>query len=145
MLLTNTPELFKKCGVYNPEISDHHLIYVEMTEKVCQYKTRIITFRRTKNRDLELLYQELINTPWYVSDIFTFIDVEYDYWRGLFESVVNKYVPVKRKKVKEQDIPYMTRVWKNALRKERKYTGKFPKYCMAENLELANSRGSTET
>jgi len=125
MLLTNTPELFKRCGVYNPEISDHHLI---ITEKVCKCKTKIITFRRTKNTDLELLYQELINAPWHVGAIFTFIDVKYDYWRGLFGSVVNKYVPVKRKKVREQDIPYMTRVWKNALRMERKYTGKFPKY-----------------
>lgn len=39
------------CSVYHPEISDHHLICVEMTEKVCQYKTKIITFRRTKNTD----------------------------------------------------------------------------------------------
>jgi len=42
------------------------------------------------------------------------------------ESVVSKYVPVKINKVREQDTPYMTWVWKNALRMERKYTGKFP-------------------
>lgn len=32
VLLTNTPEMFTRCGVYNPEISDHYLIYGEMTD-----------------------------------------------------------------------------------------------------------------
>ena len=78
MLLTNTPELFKRCGVYNSKISDLHLIYREMTEKVSKYKTKIITFRRTKNRDLDLLNQKLINTLWHVGDIFTCIDDKYE-------------------------------------------------------------------
>ena len=34
VMLTNNPDLFKNCGVYNPEISDHSTIYGEMTEKV---------------------------------------------------------------------------------------------------------------
>lgn len=34
VILTNTPELFKKCGTYEPEISDHRMIYGELTEKV---------------------------------------------------------------------------------------------------------------
>ena len=42
-------------------------------------------------------------------------------------------VPVKIKKVREQDTPYMTRVWKNPLRMEKKYTGKFH---TAENMKL---------
>lgn len=60
VLLTNTPELFKRCGVYNPEISDHYLIYGEMTEIACKHKHKIITFRQTKNTGFELLNQELI-------------------------------------------------------------------------------------
>ena len=69
-------------------------------------------------------------------DIFSCIDEKYDYWRGLFESVVHKYAPVKRKRVREQNIPYITRVWKNALRIKRKYTGKLTKDRTEENLEL---------
>lgn len=37
VMLTNNPDLFKKCGVYNPEISDHSMIYSEMTEKLKKY------------------------------------------------------------------------------------------------------------
>ena len=29
VLLTNTPEMFTRCGVYNPEISDHYIQYIQ--------------------------------------------------------------------------------------------------------------------
>ena len=39
VILTNNPELFKKCGVYQPEMSDHHMVFGEMMEKVHKDKT----------------------------------------------------------------------------------------------------------
>ena len=104
VLLTNTPELFKNCGVYTPEISDHYLIYGQMTEKVCKHKPKTMTFRQTKNADFELLNQELMNAPWQVGDIFTSTDDQYDYWKGLFEYVVDQHAPVKRKRVREKEV-----------------------------------------
>ena len=50
VLLTNTLEMFTRCGVYNPKISDHCLIYGEMTDKVCKHKPKTIAFRQTKAR-----------------------------------------------------------------------------------------------
>ena len=47
VLLTNTPEMFNKCGVYQPLFSDHYLIYGEMVEKVCKHKAQIIESRYT--------------------------------------------------------------------------------------------------
>ena len=43
VILTNAPEMFKKCGIYEPEISDHRMIYGELTEKVRRHKTKTIT------------------------------------------------------------------------------------------------------
>ncbi|KAL9969750.1 hypothetical protein ACROYT_G022005 [Oculina patagonica] len=136
MLLRNTPELFENCGVYNPEISDHYLIYGQMTEKVCKHKSKTITFRQTKNTDFELLNQELMNAPWQVGDIFASTDDQYDYWKGLFKNVIDQHAPVKRKRVREKDIPYMTENWKRALRTKRKYAKKFAQDRTVENLEL---------
>ena len=42
VMLTNNPALFKNCGVYNPEISDHSMIYGEMTEKVKKHTTKTL-------------------------------------------------------------------------------------------------------
>ena len=61
-------------GVYNPEISDHCLIYGEMTDKVCKHKPKTITFKQTRNTDFEVFNEDLKNAPWHVSDIFTCVD-----------------------------------------------------------------------
>ena len=108
VLLTNTPEIFTGCGVYNPEISDHCLIYGEMTDEVCKHSPKTITFRQTKITDFELFNEDQINAPCHVSDIFTCAGDKYDYWRGLFESVANQHAPIKMKRVREKDIPYIT-------------------------------------
>lgn len=81
VLLTNTPELFIWCGVY-PEKSDHYPIYGEMTDKIFKHKPNTITFRQTKNTDLELLTQDLIDAPWHIGDISSCVDDKYDHWRG---------------------------------------------------------------
>ena len=78
VLLTNTPELFKRYGVYNPELSDHYVIYGEIKEKVRKHRPKITTFRQIKNTDFELLNQDLLNAPWNVSDIFSSTDIGKD-------------------------------------------------------------------
>ena len=136
VILTNRPELFRKCGVYNPEISDHCLVYGIMTEKVQQHRPKTITSRTTKITDTEKLNADLADAPWQVGDIFTNTDDQYDYWKGLFESILNKHAPFKKKRVREKDIPYMTDAWKKAIRNKRKYAILFAKDRTPENFEL---------
>jgi hypothetical protein len=59
ILLTNSPEIFRKCGTYNPEISDHYLIYGIMSQKI----RKVITFRSIKNTNQERLNQDLLEGP----------------------------------------------------------------------------------
>ena len=68
VILTTTPELFGKCGTYDPEISDHHLVYGVMTEKVRKHRPKIIRFRSVKNTDYKQLNQDLLDTPWHVAE-----------------------------------------------------------------------------
>ena len=136
VILTNTSELFRKCGVYDPAISDHSLVFGIMKENVCKCKSKVITFRSLKNTDIEQLNRDLLNAPWHVADIFNDIDDKYNYWSGLFESVVDAHAPLKRKKVRDKDTPYMTMEWKKAIRNKRKYAIKFAKDHTEENFEL---------
>lgn len=57
VILTNHPDLFKECGTYEPEISDHRLIHGELKEKVQKHNTETTIFRQTHNTDLEKLNQ----------------------------------------------------------------------------------------
>ena len=74
VILTNNPDLFKKCGVYQPEMSDHHMVFGEMMEKVHEHKTRTTTFRQTKSTDFEQLNPDLEAAPWHVGEIFYNVD-----------------------------------------------------------------------
>ena len=68
VLLTNRPFTFNKAGTYNPESSDHHLIYGLMNEKIIHYRPKTIDFRSLKNVDMDLLSDDLTKCPWHVGD-----------------------------------------------------------------------------
>ena len=55
---------------------------------------------------------------------------------GLFDSIADDHVPIKRKRVREKDIPYMTLEWKQAIRNKRKYAILFSNNRTPENFEL---------
>ena len=63
VLLTNAPQLFKKCGTYDPGISDHRLVYGVMTEHVRKHRPKTITFRDMRNIDVEQLNRDLTDAP----------------------------------------------------------------------------------
>ena len=44
-LLTNHKELFEDCGVYDPALSDHGLVYGFLNDMVKHQKGKIVTFR----------------------------------------------------------------------------------------------------
>lgn len=136
VIMTTSPELFRKCGTYEPGMSDHCLVYGVMTEKICKHKSKIITFRNVKNIDQKQLNQDLLVAPWHVADIFNGIDDKNDYWNGLLESIINEHAPIKSKRVRERDVPYMTMEWKKAIRNKRKYAVEFAKNRTQENFEL---------
>ena len=78
------------------------------------------TFRQMKNTNFELLNRDLSYAPWHVGHIFTDIDDKYDYWKCLFDSVVDDHAPITKIRVRE-DIPYMTTEWKQAITNKRTY------------------------
>ena len=135
VLLTNVPQLFKKCGTYDPGISDHRLVYGVMTEHVRKHRPKTITFRDMRNIDVEQLNKDLTDAPWQVGEIFCTTNDQYDYWNSLLESVLNKHAPIKTKRVREKGIPYMNLEWKKAIRNKRKFAIQFAKDRTLENFE----------
>ena len=86
VILTNKPELFKASGVLNPEISDHHLVYGIMKERVYQHERKVVTFRSTRTLDVEKFNEDLSCAPWNVMDTFDTLDEKYYYWESLFKA-----------------------------------------------------------
>lgn len=58
VILTNKPEHFRASGLSNPEISDHHITYGIITDKVFPNKRKTTTFRSAKAMDVEQFNKE---------------------------------------------------------------------------------------
>ena len=134
--MTNKPELFRTANVYDPGISDHAWVYGIMREKTIYHSSRVITVRNHKSIDEVMLLQDISSAPWRVGEIFDSIDDQYFYWSALLNDVLQEHIPLRKKRVRSRDVPYMTDQWKDAIRKKRKYSKMFAKNPIDENLQL---------
>ena len=50
--------------------------------------------------------------------------------------VINEHAPIKKMRVREKDVPFMTHQWKKAIRNKRKYARIFSKERSQENFEM---------
>ena len=71
------PELFKECGVWNPAITNHNMVYGLMMEKVGYHKSKLLSFRNRKNINEKELLKDLHMAPWHVGSIFDSTDDQY--------------------------------------------------------------------
>ena len=92
--------------------------------------------RNLKTTALELLTDDLSNTPWHMGDIFTEIDHRIDYWNGLMNYITNYHAPTRRKRMRGNDVPYMTSDWKKAIRKKRLFAKLYAKDKTEEKFKL---------
>ena len=136
VMLTDRSDYFIKLGTFDPEISDHCLIYGILNEKTIHYQPKTIMSRNLKTITFEPIAEELTNAPWKVGEVFNDIDDRVDYWNGLVRYVVDAHARLRKERVREIDVPYMTLNWKSAIRRKRKYAHLYAKNKTAENYEL---------
>lgn len=127
VLLSNRPELFQYSGNYYPCLSDHALIYGALKQKINLKKPKIITFRSFKNFDSELFKRHLDTAPWHIIQLFDDVDNQVHAWNLIMNDVLNDLAPVKKMRVRDKDVPYMTSEWKSANRVKGKANAKYLK------------------
>ena len=95
VILTNQPDFFREGGVYNPEISDHHMVYASLKERAVQHKTRILKVRSYKNFNEEKFKEDLKMAPCHVGESFESVDEHYEYWEALLNKIVDDHLPTR--------------------------------------------------
>ena len=143
--LINKPEIFKESDVYDPELSDHRMVYAVTRENAIHYPSKVISFRSFKNLNEDELLKDLSVAPRQVGNIFYSVDDRYFYWSKLVNDVLDNHAPKKKLRVWSRDVGYMTPEWKKAIRMKRKYTKKFAKDPSQENLINKNKWRNTAT
>ena len=112
VLLTNRSDLFDITGVVDFGLSDHALIYSFLKPRVKIYPSKIIMFRSFKD----------LNEDSFKSDVpqaMTNVDLnnisssndQYSPWHKEITKVLDRHMPIKKMRVRERDVPYITLEW----------------------------------
>ena len=53
--------------------------------------------------------------PWHIIQLFDEVDDQEHAWKLIMNDVLNDLAPVKKMRVRDKDVPYMTPEWKSAI------------------------------
>ena len=109
LLFTTDVELVQKVGCEQPGLSDHSLIYGQLSGKVERKKHAIQTVRCLGRCDVDNLVEDLDSAPWNVMDSLEDVDSRWAYWKKLFEEIVESHAPTKKARVKRKSLPWISR------------------------------------
>ena len=92
--------------------------------------------RSYKNFDPEHCKQRLSSAPWHVGQLFDDVDDQAYVWNALMNYILDEEAPVKKMRVLDKDVPYMTSHWKSAIRAKRKANEKYLQNKTPEKWDL---------
>ena len=72
-----------------------------------RYEKRHITYRSYRHFNEDTFLNDLECTPFQVSQIFDDIDDQLWFHNKLFDNIINKHAPLKKRVVKSCQLPYM--------------------------------------
>ena len=105
LLFSTSCEVFQHVGSEDPGLSDHSLIYGMLTCRVQGNKQELRKVRCLRKCDIEKLVSGLDAAPWSVMDALEDVDCQWDYWKNLFNKIVDSHVPMKKAQVRMKSLP----------------------------------------
>ena len=138
VMLTNKPRSFYKTTTIETGLSDHHKLILTFLRSYHSYKQKPknIIYRDTKNMNKEDFKNDIINLPF--NEIHRFSDPLTGFVT-LFTSIVDRHAPIKKRKVRGNNKPFMNHELSNAIKQKSKIRNKYNKWRSRENyLEWQN-------
>ena len=107
-LISNMPHKVITTGVSNITISDHYLIYAIHRNMPQRERPRLIETRNYKDFDAEIFLYDLSNQPWNNIKQLDDPNEMLSTWNTLFLNTLNTHAPIKRKRVRNTEAPWIT-------------------------------------
>ena len=108
VILASHPERFATSGNLHLGVSDHDLVFTVRKQKIPRQKAREIEYRSMKNLNEKELLEELEQVPWDSAYIFEDVDDLWNHWAKLYCDVLDKYAPLKKKRIRGDRLPWIT-------------------------------------
>ena len=108
VLLTSHVERHASSGSLHLGLSDHDLIFTVRKNENSRPKPRLIEFRSMKNFKLPDFLADLKRVPWSSAYTFDNADDVWAHWRALFKDVLDQHVPLKKKWIRGDQLPWIS-------------------------------------
>ena len=131
-MLTNNINYVKKYGVIHMGMSDHSMSYLFWKGNSSKSEPRHISYRNINGIDIVKFKQDLKNQPWQNVIKCSNLNDAVCKWEELLMYVVNKHMPIKKKRVRQKACPWMN----SHIHKLMKERDKLKKKAHIENSEL---------
>ena len=136
VLCTNKPLSFVKCGQCSTGISDYHdFIYGFMKLHMKPVAKKFIKYRSYKNFSEQDFITDVSHIPFHVTEVLDDYDDQYWMFSKLLLNIVNEHAPIKTKKARVNEAPYVTAELRKAIRKKKMLWNKFKRQKSDKNWE----------
>ena len=130
LFLTNNPNSFQNTKTFANGLSDFHkLVLTTLKTKFIKARPRKVTYRNYKNFDSEKFKDDL-------KKVLTINIKDYESFEKKFLSILNLHAPLKKKIIRANHAPYMTKVLKKAMMKRHQLATKYDKSKQQEDLKI---------
>lgn len=136
VFLTTHPDCFFKSSVVDIGLSDvHHAVLVALKSEREIQKGKKVAYRSLKGLNEDDLLSDLSKVPFHVAEIFD--DVNDVYWahEKLLTEVIDAHAPIKHRKKRQKEAPFMTGPLRKEINYKRSLHRKFLKYKNSKNWE----------
>ena len=156
IFLTNKPKSFCHCINVDTGISDfHNLTGIVTRAHAPQSERRVLTYRSMKHFQHNEFSKDVGFIPFHVCEIFDEVDDILWAQQQLFSSVINALAPLKRRRIRRRQVPYMNgplrkiihqrNMWRNRHFKDKRNTTARSKYIFFRNQATKLMKSSVNT
>ena len=108
VILASHPERYATCGNLHMGPSDHDLVYAVRKNKLPRAKALVIEYRTMRQFDIHKFLNDLKTVPWSTAYIYDDVDDLWHHWAKLYNEVLDKHAPMKKKRVRGDQLPWIT-------------------------------------
>ena len=132
LILTNKPRSFYKTHTIETGLSDHHKMVVSFlrSHNCLKLKAKTIIYRDTKNINWNNFKHDIEQIP--LNEINRF-ESKFTGFTTLFQSVVDRHAPVKKKTIRGNNKPFMNKELSKAIKNKSRLRNKYNKWKSREN------------
>ena len=113
VILTNKPNLFHSSNSSECGLSDyHHIVYTVKRGRINLPKPRWIKYRSYKKYKEDAFLQDMAQAPLHVCQVFDDPDDVYWAYTRMITDVIDRHVPLKRKRRRAEEAPYMNSTYR---------------------------------